>query len=163
MSVTAKPLTAEAFASFGTVLSPADGAVKTIRDGGVRLTRTGAPLDHDAEADQPAIDLYEVTPDAAPLKAKRVERHPHSVQLFSPMTAVRWLVAIWPDGPYAPPVAFVATPEQAVLYGPGVWHHGIVALDRPALFLSWMWRTGTEADTEFADLPMPVSLTWPAA
>lgn len=163
MKIEAQPLDPETFKPFGEVVQPGLGAVKTIRDGTVRLSRPEASLRHEADAEIAAVEFYECAATDAPLVATKVEHHPHSMQLFAPMQSARWLVVVWPDGLESTPAAFVAQPDQAILYHPGIWHHGIVALDRPAQFISWMWRTGGPTDTVFADLPAPVSIDWPAA
>lgn len=61
-------------------------------------------------------------------------------------------------------MAFVAGPQDVVTYAPGVWHHGIVALDRPACFASLMWKTGDmKIDTEFLPLAESWAICWPDA
>ncbi|MCA1336786.1 ureidoglycolate lyase [Pseudooceanicola marinus] len=160
----AQPLTPEAFAPHGDVARPGMGAVKMIRAGQVRLSKTEATFPHDPAAHATALDFYEVEPSVAPMRATMVERHPFSTQMFCPMEAGRWLVAVWPDGPEGAPEAFVAGPGDVVTYRPGLWHHGIVALDRPATFASLMWKTADgQGDTEFLELPAPVLIDWPAA
>lgn len=161
MTLTVRPLNADAFAPFGTVFSAGVGRVKTIRDGAVRLTFCDASLDHNSSATLPAVDLYEVAASRRPLTLARIERHPFSTQVFVPMQAVRWLVVVWSEH-VVEPAAFVAGPRQAIAYAPSVWHHGIVALDAPAIFHSFMWRTGVGNDTEFLDLSAPVVVDWPA-
>lgn len=160
--IIAQPLTPEAFARFGHVARPGLGDVKLIRDGHVRLSKSATTFVHAAKAPEPALDFYEVQPEPGPLRARVIERHPFSAQLFCPMGAARWLVAVWPEGPERAPLAFVAGPEDVVTYAPGLWHHGIVALDRPACFSSLMWKAGA-GDTEFRDLAAPVMIDWGAA
>ncbi|WP_238364689.1 ureidoglycolate lyase [Mesobacterium pallidum] len=162
--VQARPLTAEDFAPYGSVARPGAGAVKAIRDGQVRLSKSPAGFEHAAGAPRLALDFYEVAATAPRLSAQQVERHPLSTQMFSPMRATRWLVAVWPDGPDGQVEAFVAGPEEVVTYDPGVWHHGVVALDSTATFTSLMFKTPDgQGDTEFAALPAPVLIDWPAA
>ena len=162
--IQAEPLTPEGFAPFGHVARPGLGAVKTIRDGAVRLSKSTTAFDHLPDAPGAALDFYEVQPEVGHLTARVVERHPRSSQLFCPMGTGRWLVAVWPDGPDGAPLAFVAGPQDVVTYAPGLWHHGIVALDQPACFASLMWK-GEDAsgDTEFCDLPAPCAIGWGAA
>ncbi|MDK3018846.1 ureidoglycolate lyase [Pseudodonghicola flavimaris] len=163
-AIVARPLTPEAFAPFGHVARPGLGEVKAIRGGGVRLSKSSTVFDHLAAAPDATLDFYEVEPEPGPLDARVIERHPRSSQLFCPMGAARWLVAVWPEGPEAPPLAFVAGPRDVVTYAPGLWHHGIVALDRPACFASLMWKAADRAgDTEFLDLATPVRIEWGAA
>lgn len=147
------------FSRFGHVGRPGDGLVKSIRDGGAVLTKTPARMRHDADGLDLALDFYQVRPESGRLEAVQAERHPHSSQIFIPMSVDRYLVVVWPDHPDASePNVFVAGPEDAVIYDPGVWHHGIVALGREALFASAMWRTRGGVDAEFHTLARPLSL-----
>ncbi|QIZ79155.1 ureidoglycolate lyase [Thalassovita gelatinovora] len=157
----AKPLTPENFTNYGDVSRPNLGESKLIRNGEVRLSKSAAAFSHLPEAPAAALDFYEVQPTTNTLHAISVERHPRSTQMFCPMEAGRWLVVIWPNGPDGPPEAFVAAPDDVVTYKPGIWHHGIVALDRPAKFASIMWKSETGlGDTEFAPLNSPVDIEW---
>lgn len=161
---TAKPLTPEAFAAFGDVARPGLGETKEIRDGSVRLSKSPTVFDHLPDAPDAALDFYDVQPTTGPLLACTIERHPKSTQMFCPMSWARWLVAVWPDGPDGAPRAFVAGPGDVVTYRPGLWHHGIVALDRPICFASLMWKSpDRQGDTEFTRLPSPVTIDWPTA
>lgn len=158
--IEAQELTQARFEPFGHVARSGAGELKRIRDGKVLLTRTPTLLSHDAAADRLALDVYHVPPEGGPLRMAMAEQHKHSSQLFIPVRAARYLVVVWPEKP-APgvvPAAFVAGGEDAIVYNPGIWHHGIVALDRDALFASAMWRTAT--DTEFCPLSEPVAVTW---
>ncbi|WP_164870800.1 ureidoglycolate lyase [Mesobaculum littorinae] len=160
--ITATLLTPEVFAPYGHVGRAGQGVVAEVREGQVRTTRSEIPFPHDPEAVDPSLDLHEVAPAAAPLKLLHAQRHPYSTQLFVPMQVSRWLVVVWPEGPAAPPVAFVAGPQDTVVYAPGVWHHGILALDTPALFAAFMWRTGRGDETESLPVLDPVTVDWPA-
>lgn len=161
-TVQARPLTARAFARYGDVAEPGRGDVKMIRDGQVRLSKSAAVFDHSPETVEHTLDFYEVPATEGQLVATMIERHARSTQMFSPMAAARWLVVIWPEGPEGPAEAFVARPDQVVTYHPGVWHHGIVALDRAATFASTMWKAADrQGDTDFVPLPAPVTITWP--
>ncbi len=159
-----KPLTPETFASYGHVARPGHGEIKVIRDGLVRLSKTETCISTQCDTANAKLDFYEVPGEQDRLLANVIERHVLSSQMFSPMNAARWLVAIWPDGPKAAPLAFVAGPLDVVTYNPGLWHHGIVALDRPACFSSVMWKTGDQTrDTEFFTLDAAWSISWPDA
>lgn len=162
--IQAMPLTPEAFAPYGHVARPGLGDVKKIRDGDVRLSKSDTALLHHTNATEAKLDFYDVAPTQDLLIASVIERHIQSSQMFSPMNAARWLVAIWPDGPAAAPLAFVAGPQDVVTYAPGLWHHGIVALDRAACFTSLMWKTGVfDIDTEFLGLDAAWCIGWPDA
>ncbi|MDJ0930914.1 hypothetical protein [Breoghania sp.] len=47
-----------------------------------------------------------------------------------------------------------------IVYNSGVWHHGIVALDKQTVFTSLIWRpTDGRPDTIFLDLAEPVDVS----
>lgn len=155
-------LTPEAFAPYGHVACPGRGDVKMIRGGHVRLSKSDSTLAHHPDATDIKLDFYDVTPEKSVLTANIIERHILSAQMFSPMNARRWLVVVWPDGPESSPKAFVAGPHDVVTYAPGLWHHGIVALDQPTSFTSIMWKKGDPAvDTEFLTLDTSWTISWP--
>lgn len=159
--IRALPLTAEAFAPFGHVARNGEGAVKSIRDGSVVLTKTDARCSHDAEAQDFAIDFYDTKPERDILTMRQAEHHPHSAQMFIALGAERYLVVVW-DGEPTPdrkPQAFVARGTDMVIYNPGVWHHGIVAIDKQTLFASAMWKTH-QTDTVFRALDASIDVTW---
>ncbi|MEW5423237.1 ureidoglycolate lyase [Amorphus sp. 3PC139-8] len=160
--IEAKALTPEAFAPFGQVLQNGVGTVKAIRDGSVTLTKTATRCVHDATADNFAIDFYEAAPEAGRLTMTQAEQHPHSAQLFVPLNANRYLVVVWESEPgdRSVPQAFLAGGRDLVVYNPGVWHHGIVALDRQTLFVSAMWKTPDGTDTVFRTLQRPFEVSW---
>lgn len=160
----AQPLTPENFAPFGHVARPGLGDVKQIRGGAVRLSKSTSEFTHQPVSPDAKLDFYEVPPEVGMLEARVIERHIFSSQMFSPMNAKRWLVVVWPEGPDGAPLAFVAGPQDVVTYAPGLWHHGIAALDRPTCFSSFMWKKGDPAiDTEFLTLDAPWGVTWPDA
>jgi ureidoglycolate lyase len=162
--IQAVPISAEAFAPYGHLARNGEGVTRSIRDGSVLLTKTPVQCGHDDKAVNYALDFYDVAPEPGRLLMTQAEQHPHSSQLFMPFSAKRYLVVVWPEKPAlnVPPQAFIAGGTDIVIYNPGVWHHGIVALDRRTLFASAMWRTvdGKE-DAVFLPLEAPIEVTWP--
>lgn len=149
-------ISAAEFAPYGHVARAGDGLVKSIRNGAAILTRSPARMLHDAHGIDFALDFYQVRPEGDRLTVAQAERHPHSAQAFIPLSVGRYLVVVWPDHPDAgTPRAFVAGAGDLVIYNPGIWHHGIVALDSEALFASVMWRTQGGTDAEFHTLATP--------
>lgn len=150
-------LTPERFRPYGHVERAGDGIVKTIRNGGAVLTKSPVPFEHDDLVPDHALEFYQVRAEGATLTAVQAERHPHSSQMFVPISVENYLVLVWKDHPETGvvPEAFVAGPEDVVIYRPGVWHHGIIALGRDGLFASTMWKTRGGMDTEFLQLPEP--------
>ena len=153
-------LTSEAFAEFGHIGRAGEGVTKSIRGGTALLTRSPAMFAHDALAVDLALDFYEVQAEAEVLRAAEAERHPHSAQMFVPMSVDRYLVVVWKEHPERSPSpsVFVAGPRDVVVYKPGVWHHGIIAVAGDALFASAMWRTRGGTDAEFLTLPAPLDI-----
>lgn len=155
------PITAEAFAPFGHLARNGVGDVKQIRNGSVALTKTAARCAHDDRAADFALDFYDAAPVSPRLDLTQAERHPVSSQFFLPLNAPRYLVVVWSKDPAggACPYAFEVPGSDVVVYHPGTWHHGIVALDQQTLFLSGMWKTGQPAqDTEFRNLPETIPI-----
>lgn len=101
-------------------------------------------------------------PGRLPLRVTRMERHPHSAQLFSPLACGEYLVAACPtreDG--APDIdalsAFIARTGQGVVYRRNVWHHPMVVLGSPALFTVSM-AVGCADDDVFVTIDRHVTI-----
>jgi ureidoglycolate lyase len=147
----AEPLTVEAFAPFGAMISAGLRAGTSANQG------TAARFDHCAElsSTRPGaranLAVFRSAPQSLPFTLRLFERHPCSTQTFLPMVCERYLVCVAPaldDG--APDVAraraFVCGPGQGVSYGVGVWHHPILALDGHADFAMLAWEDGSPLD-----------------
>lgn len=153
-------LTQDSFMEFGHVGRSGAGITKSIRDGSVLLSKSPSVLSHDAQAFDLALDFYDVQPADNPMQISIAEHHEHSSQMFVPMSGQHYLVIVWHDHPAqgGQVRAFVGAPDDVVIYNPGVWHHGIIALDRQGLFASTMWRTRGGTDVEFLQIPQPFAL-----
>ena len=150
-----EPLTAAGFAPYGDVLTAPPRA-------GERAFYTDA-LTPDGAGTRVSLHVNHVLPSALPFVATRMERHPVTSQTFMPLDASRYLVVVAgraPDGGPEPVSlrGFWSPGRQGVTYRAGVWHHGMVVLDRPARFAVLMWRRADGPDDEFADLSAPVEL-----
>jgi ureidoglycolate lyase len=148
----AQPLTAAAFASFGTVIEAGRAPGRPVNQGRGRRIEGARDLPHQ-DGTTPVIDLYQIAPSQLPFAVDCLERHPLSCQIFTPMTCVRYLVVVAPSDAQGGPVvsgavAFVASGAQAVCYDRGVWHAPMIALDAPALMTMTMWEAGSSADCE---------------
>ncbi len=155
LTVVLEPLTARAFAPFGDVV--AAPAVP-----GERAFHTDA-LTPDGDGTRVSLHVNHVLPSTLPLVATRMERHPATSQTFLPLDVSRYLVVVAErDSGGGPDPArlqgFWSPGTQGVTYRRNVWHHGMVALDRPARFAVLMWRRRDGTDDVFADLPAPVEL-----
>ncbi len=148
MTVTAAPADAAGFAPFGVVVDmPAEAGTRRL------YSEWLAPVSGLALQ----FHTNRVPPSALPLTLDRVERHPHSAQVFLPLSVSRYVVTVLPSlGDGQPDVAraqaFVLPGTLGVVYRAGVWHAGITALDAEASFAVLMWR-GAADDDVFASVP----------
>jgi ureidoglycolate lyase len=142
-AVAPEPLTAEAFAPFGTVAAcPRQGAVIV------------GPPENLRPAVPPRLRWVTAAPVSLPLPVTTMERHAYSAQSFIPAGGGDWLVLVAPHaaagGPDMTRVrAFVAGPEQAVTYRPDTWHHPLRALDLTGRFAVLTFLDDGPDDEEF--------------
>jgi ureidoglycolate lyase len=134
-TLSAAPLTAEAFAPFGDVIEAA-GASFPINDGMCDRFHDRARLEF-AEGGRAGISVGRGRPYALPHTFTLVERHPLGSQAFVPMSGDPYLVVVAPDEDGRPgaPLAFLAGPGQGVNYLRGTWHGVLTPLGRPVSFL----------------------------
>ncbi len=150
----AEPLTAEAFAPFGDVISNQGTALRF--DFAARLVNLRAH----AKANLCAVHAQ---PQSLPLEVKLLERHPHSSQAFLPMVCGRLLVVVAPTAKDGGPDlaglrAFTCLPGQGINYAPGTWHHPMVVLDAPAELAMLVWEDGTAGDCEERPLERAITV-----
>jgi ureidoglycolate lyase len=129
--LTPEPLTAEAFAPFGSVIEAGDDAVKLDINQGhaIRYDRL-AEIDVADEGGVAVISLFRARP-LAELVLKTFERHPLGSQSFVPLSGRPYLVAVAPEGEFnaAKVRLFRAAGHQGVHYRKGVWHHFLLVLE----------------------------------
>jgi ureidoglycolate lyase len=124
-SVTAEPLTAAAFAPFGTVIDTATVTPRPMNGGMARRFHDLAAIEVVGEGANAVIGLVEAEPYPLPLCLSLVERHPLGAQAFVPLSAAPFLIVVCPDEAGRPgrPQAFVTTrPFQGICYARGTWH-----------------------------------------
>jgi ureidoglycolate lyase len=161
--VQARPLTREAFARYGQVISVSDGGGVSANQGtAVRYDWTADLKSTRANA-RPNLVVVRSEPKVLPFSARLVEKHPHSSQTFIPMACARYLVCVAPPLPTGAPdaahlEAFIALPGQGINYGAGTWHHPIAALDAPADFAMLVWENGSSGDCLEFPLRSPVEI-----
>jgi ureidoglycolate lyase len=151
-----EPLTAEAMAPFGAVVSPPPAI-------GERNFYTPW-LGSGRRQATPRLHINHVRQAGLPLIIGQFERHPHSAQIFIPLDVARYLVVVAPDAADGSPDldrarAFIAPGTLGIVYGRGVWHAGAAVLDRPGHFAVLMWRDDGPDDDQFTALPRPVELS----
>lgn len=160
-TLTVAPLTAEAFAPFGRVVSAGlTSGISANQGSAVRFDHC-APLINTRPAATPNLTVFRSTPRRLPLDMTLLERHACSTQVFVPMVVSRYFVCVGPTAADGTPDlsqlrAFVCAPGQGIAYAPGVWHHPMVALDAPAEFAMLVWEDGSPVDCELFHLPQPI-------
>lgn len=151
--LTPVPLSIAAFAPFGAVLE-ADGTNGVSVNSGWAWQFDQAPaFAHTTGQAWPSTAIYRNRPRDLPIDLQELERHPFSCQLFMPMGASRWLVAVAPDDAAGRPdvvlaQAFLASGRQGICYRPGVWHSPLLGLDEETDFFMLMWSRNPSDDTE---------------
>ncbi len=125
-------LTREAFAPFGELIEASD-AVRhfTINAGNTERYHDLARIEPGPDG-RVIVSIFRGLPRSLPFRVEMMERHPLASQAFIPMSGLPYLVVVAPAG--EPPRGrelrvFLAGGGQGVNYGPGVWHHPLLALD----------------------------------
>lgn len=161
----AAPLTAEAFAPYGTVIGwPADDARPACRpiNGGTSLRvdlLDALPLT--AAGGRPMLAVFRAAPRAQPLRAVEVECHRLGSQLFLPLGRARMVLLVAPAAPELPAGglrAFVTDGAQGVVLAPGTWHHGLIAPEGGDFAV--IERAASREDCDLATLEPAVELLW---
>lgn len=137
MKLDIKPLTKDAFAPYGDVISVAENDYFLINDGSTERYHDLAKVDL-LNSGRALINIFRATPLQYPLNIKLVERHPLGSQAFIPMNGRPYLVLVAPAGQAVSPadlVAFIASGDQGINYRAGTWHHPVLALEEVSDFL----------------------------
>lgn len=158
----AEPLTAAAFARFGSVIEPA--AAGAAINGGSALRSEAVPaLDLVRDGGRAVLALYRAEARAFPFEATALERHRLSDQVFLPLgEALRCVVLVAAAG--EPPLpghcrAFVSDGHQGVRIAAGTWHHGLLALQGGTWAV--LERRGDAVDCDLHPLARPLRLQMP--
>ncbi|APT31734.1 ureidoglycolate lyase [Methylobacterium phyllosphaerae] len=159
--IVAQPLTAAAFAPFGTVIDAAAVAPRPMNAGMARRFHDLAEIEVVGEGARVVIGLVEAQPYPLPLRLGLVERHPLGAQAFLPLSAAPFLVVVCPDEEGRPgrPQAFVTAPRQGICYARNTWHGVLTPYGQPQDFVV-VDRGGPGVNLEehtFAE-PWPVNL-----
>lgn len=132
--IRALPLTADAFAPFGTVIEVRGAPTKLINAGLCgRHHDLCAP---DVADGRVGVSVFDAVPRSLPYRLDLLERHPLGTQAFIPMHREPFLVAVAADRDGVPdePLAFLTNGAQAIQIGRNVWHGVLTPLAAPGLF-----------------------------
>lgn len=154
LTIRAVPIDAAAFAPFGDVVAQPPGSPRKDWSNALTNPRPTASIN---------FATANVAPARFPATLAMMERHAHSFQSFIPLDASSYLVCVAPGGADDLPAmdklrAFIVPAGIAITYHANVWHHPMMALDRPGQFATLMWRSGGDDDEEFVDLSQPVTV-----
>ncbi len=132
-----EPLTAEAFAPFGQVISLEGAQHYPINSGMTERYHDLARVELGGVHARPLISIFRGQPYQLPLALKMVERHPLGSQAFYPLADSPWLVIVAPDNSGVPetPRAFRPAPGQGVNIAMNTWHGVLTPLEQQADFL----------------------------
>lgn len=160
-SITARPLTAEAFRPFGDVIETAGAADMTINEGRCERFHDTARLTF--EGGKAGISLFRSDAVAVPYALTLMERHPIGSQAFLPMSKTPFLVVVADDDGGKPGTlhAFITAPGQGVNYLANTWHAPLLALEDQAVF-AVVDRIGGGNNLEECPLAQPVTVLTPA-
>ncbi len=163
-----EPLRADAFAPFGDVLAYDAAASWEVNGGWARRADLAASLDDGGASGAPVLAVFRARHQPMPSAVPFLERHPHSSQVFLPLSAVRFLVVVAPDAADGSPDlsrarAFLGQPGQGVNYRRGVWHAPITATEADTDFLMLIWERGVAEDCIVQTLQAPLTINEPAA
>ncbi len=91
-----------------------------------------------------------------PIEIRLLERHEFSTQVFLPLGAAARYLAVVCLGGARPDLsalkAFEVRGPRGITYKPGVWHHPLIVLDRPADFACLIWEDESAGDCSVAPL-----------
>ncbi|VDS07308.1 Ureidoglycolate lyase [Paracoccus haematequi] len=156
-SIRIEPITAEAFAPFGDVLTPRATPDRMINAG--RCERHHALATVETGGGDAIISIFRSQAVSLPYDCTLLERHPLGSQAFMPLGQGAWLSVVAPDdgGKPGQPRAFLVPAGTGVNLRAGVWHGVLTPLDSPADFLV-VDREGAGVNLEEVTIP-PVTVT----
>lgn len=164
----AQPLTAEAFAPFGSVLEvPCQGpraVARSINGGNALRYDLLADMQLTAEGGVPMLAIFRAQARSFPLAITEMERHRLGSQTFVPLGTKRFVIVVaaaYSSCGAADLRAFVANGQQGVVLAPGTWHHALLAVEDGDFVV--VERGAEVVDCEVHAMCMPMQLGLPLA
>ena len=161
--LTLEPLTAEAFAPFGTVMDTAAAELRMINGGTTERFHALAMADTATGGGNTILSLFRGQPREFPYAVDMMERHPLGSQAFFPVTGGDWIAVVAEDRDGRPgaPRAFLVPGHIGVQYARNVWHHPLIAVGEVSDFLV-MDRDGEGNNLDEARYDEPYLIADPA-
>jgi ureidoglycolate lyase len=147
MNITAQPISASAFARFGTLI-----------DSGITVPRLNfaVPVENHRETARANLCIVRPPVVTLPFTVDMMERHVFSTQTFFPLDTQRYLLVV-AEGGDVPDLstlaAFLVPGRQAISYACGVWHIGMAVLDAPCGMAMLVHEDGEARDTDYVAVP----------
>lgn len=136
-TITIQPLTKDAFAPFGQMLTAEGAHHCPINNGMTERFHDLANVEIGGENGRTLISIFRGKPYGLPLTLAMMERHPLGSQAFMPLHPRPFLVIVAPDAGGRPgtPLAFLTEPGTGVNVGRNVWHGVLTTLEVVSDFL----------------------------
>ncbi len=152
----ARPLTAAAFAPFGSVIEALPG-------GSAARQEAVPALDLQRDGGRAVLAIYDAVARHLPFEARVLERHRLSDQVFLPLGAARRCVLLVAAAALERPIAgdcraFVSNGLQGLRIAAGTWHHGLLALDDGPWAVLERRAEAPDCDEHRLDAPLLLSL-----
>ncbi|WP_417226823.1 ureidoglycolate lyase [Amphritea sp.] len=128
--LTPEPLTAAAFAPYGTVIETQDRDCFMINNGSTQRFHRLAEVMLGKAGDRGIMSIFRAQGLAMPLRIKLLERHPFGSQAFMPLKQNPFLIVVAEPGdkPALEKIrAFITDGRQGINYHSGVWHHPVLS------------------------------------
>lgn len=137
VSLPLQPLTKQAFAPFGDVVTTDGAELRLINQGSTERFHDLARIDVSAEGGHAIVSLFRGQSFEPPIDIAMMERHPLGSQLFYPLSGRPFLAVAAPDEDGRPgtPLAFFCPPDTGVNYARNTWHHPLLSLEAVSDFL----------------------------
>jgi len=162
VNLKALPLTAEAFAPYGSVLQAPTGDGRLINGGSTERFDLVDDLQLGASGGRAQLALFRAQARSFPHALTEMERHALGSQSFVPIGAARRFVIVVARAGDAPSsqalAAFVTDGQQGVTLAPGTWHHALLAVDAGNFIV--VERAGIAVDCDVCELLDSVSVAY---
>jgi ureidoglycolate lyase len=134
VTVTPKPLTAEAFAPYGDVIEVSGAPDMIINQGMCGRHHDRANVDFGQG--RAGISLFDAKARSLPMTVALVERHPLGSQAFVPISGVPMIVVVAAAGETPGPIeAFISQPGQSINLNRNTWHGVLTPMDRDGQYI----------------------------
>ncbi|MFT4020398.1 MAG: ureidoglycolate lyase [Acinetobacter sp.] len=139
MLIQVQPLSNEAFAPFGEVISCTGHDFFHINDAHTERYHALVETEIVGEAKVGISIFRNIKTTTLPLDISMLERHPKGSQAFIPMQGQKFLIVVAPELNAEQPdthkiCAFLSDGSQGVNYRAGTWHHPLLTLESPSDF-----------------------------